>query len=98
MGIPIFEALHLIHDEHVGLQTAEYLNVVGGTIIGDNLVRFWTIVGILSLEMISLYNKDLGISELFDFTALLVFQGGRAEDEYRADESFFYPPFGKDRV
>ena len=70
------------------LQTAEYLDVIGGTIIGNNLVRFRAVVRFLSLEMTSLYDEDFGISKLLDFTSPLIFERGGAEDEYRANKTF----------
>ena len=94
LRVPVLQALHLIHDKHVSLQATKYLDVVGGTVVGDNLVRFRAVIGILSLEVASLDDIHLSLGELLYFAAPLIFQGGRTEDEHGTNESFLTEKFG----
>ena len=63
----IYEALkslHLINDNHVGLETSENFDIIASRVVRHDLEQLWCIVLLTPLQMSALYDVGFLVGEM----------------------------------
>ena len=86
--------MHLVHDEQVGLQLAQNLDIVAGAVVGDNLIRNIQLVLTDALVMQALDDVRLLTRKPFNFALPLILQGCGTDNESRLYQFLLAHQFG----
>ena len=82
LGIPVLQALDLVHDDTFGEHLPFQAHVPVHSVVGDYLVEHIRLVHLGALDRIALYHQGGGVREFIDLFLPLVLKRRGADDEY----------------